>query len=130
MSDFRSSDRWQRAPLRQAVTQAWWAPVAAVLGAVTVAAGIGTVFDAHNLGGRVVGSSLLLAFGAALLLGLVRRPYSREAGNALILVGTIPAFPFFWLIVPTVAAIVVWVGVFTSGYAERPAGVPARTSPS
>lgn len=91
-----------------------------------IAAGIGTVFEAHNLGGRIVGSSLLFAFGAAMLVGLSRRPHAREAGNALVLIGTIPAFPFFWLIVPTVAAIVIWIGVFTSGYADRPAA-PART---
>jgi hypothetical protein len=115
-----------RASLRQALTQAWWAPVAAVLGVALVAAGIGTIFEAHNLGGRIMGSSLLLAFGAAMLLGLRRRPHAREAGNALILIGTIPAFPFFWLIVPTVAAIVIWIGVLTSGYADSPAA-PAPT---
>ena len=108
----------ERVPLRQAVTQTWWAPVAALLGSALLLAGVGTIFEAHNLGGRVVGSSLLLGFGGAMLLGLARRPHAREAGNALILIATIPAFPFFWLVVPTVAAIVVWIGVLTTGYSE------------
>jgi hypothetical protein len=115
-----------RAPLRHALTQTWWAPIAAILGVALVAAGIGTVFEAHNLGGRIVGSTLLVAFGAAMLLGLSRRPHARETGNALILIGTIPAFPFFWLIVPTLAALVIWIGVLTSGYADNP-NAPAPT---
>ena len=51
----------ERAPLWASVTQAWWAPIAALLGFVMIAGGIGTVFEAHNLGGRIFGSSLLLA---------------------------------------------------------------------
>lgn len=110
------------APVRHAVVQAWWAPIAAVLGVATVLAGIGTVFEAHNLGGRIVGSSVLLLFGASTLWGLLRRPRNRQAGDALLLVGTIPAFPFFWLVVPPVAALVVWVGVLTARPAVLPAG--------
>lgn len=102
------------APVRQSLTQAWWAPVAALLGLATVAGGVGTVFEAHNLGGRIVGSSVLLAFGGCTLWGLLRRPRHRQAGDALVLVGTVPAFSLFWLVVPTVAALVVWVGILTA----------------
>jgi len=35
----------------------------------------------------------------------------RQGGNALIMITTIPALAFFWLVVPTVAALIVWVGV-------------------
>ena len=112
----------ERAPLRHALVQAWWAPVAGLLGGAMVLAGIGTIFEAHNLGGRIVGSSLLLAFGGAMLYGLMRRPFARMPGNALILLATVPALPFFWLVVPTLAAIVVWVGVLASGF-EEPAVV-------
>jgi hypothetical protein len=55
----------ERAPLRHALVQAWWAPIAGLLGGAMVLAGIGTIFEAHNLGGRIFGSSLLLAFGGA-----------------------------------------------------------------
>ena len=112
----------ERAPLRHAVVQAWWAPVAGLLGLAMILAGIGTIFEAHNLGGRIVGSSLLLAFGGAMLLGLMRRPFARTQGNALVLLATVPAFPFFWLIVPPLAAIAIWVGVLAGGF-EEPAVV-------
>ena len=114
-----------RAPLRHAVVQAWWAPVAALLGAATFLFGVGTIFEAHNLGGRIVGSSVLMAFGALSLVGLRRRPFAPQAGNIAILVGTLPALTFFWVIVPTVLALVVWVGVFTSGTADEPVVGPA-----
>ena len=115
----------ERAPLRVALVQAWWAPLAALLGLAMVVAGVGTVVEADTLGGRLVGSAALLAFGGAMFYGLVRRPLARQAGNTLILMATIPAFPFFWLIVPTAVAIVVWAGVFTSGFSDRPSTSPA-----
>jgi hypothetical protein len=111
--------RGERAPLRYAVRQTWWAPVAALLGVAMLLFGIGTIFEAHNWGGRVFGSALLLAFGFGMLYGLTRRPFSRQSGNGLILITTIPALLFFWVIVPTVAALVIWVGVLTSGFSDE-----------
>lgn len=109
----------ERAPLRHAVVQAWWAPVAGLLGAAMFLAGVGTIFEAHNWGGRIFGSALLMGFGAAMLLGLKRRPFDRQAGNALILLTTIPPLIFFWVIVPPLAAILVWIGVLSSGYRDK-----------
>jgi hypothetical protein len=109
-----------RAPLRHAVVQTWWAPVAALIGVVEVVFAIGTVFEASNWGGRIIGSSVMLAFGAMMLFGLTRRPFAREAGNSLILLATLPAVTFFWVIVAPVLALVVWVGVISSGFSEKP----------
>jgi hypothetical protein len=111
--------RGERAPLRHAVVQTWWAPIAGLLGLGYVLFGVGTIFGAHNWGGRVFGSALMLSFGFGMLFGLMRRPFAREGGNALILVTTIPALLFFWVIVPTVAAIVIWIGVLSSGFSEQ-----------
>jgi hypothetical protein len=113
------------APLVRAVTQTWWAPVAAGLGLLTLLAGVGNIFSAHNTSGRLVGSTLLIAFGVGMFYGLVRRPFARPAGNAMILLTTIPAGLVFWLIVPTVLALVVWIGVISSGFGDRPVGAAA-----
>jgi hypothetical protein len=123
---FDGVTRGDRAPLRHAVTQTWWAPIAALLGLAMFVFAVGTVFEAHNLGGRVFGSLLMLVFGATMLLGLTRRPFARETGNAMILIATVPAFPFFWVVVPTVLALVVWIGVISSGFSDAPAVEPAR----
>ncbi len=109
-----------RAPLRPAVTQAWWAPLAALLGVVMLVFAVGTVFEAHNLGGRIIGSTVMFAFGACMLLGLMRRPFDRAAGNSMVLLATVPAFTLFWVIVPAVVALVIWVGVLTSGFEAGP----------
>ena len=116
---FASIPRGERAPLRHAVVQAWWAPVAGLLGLVMILAGIGTIFEAHNWGGRIVGSGLLLAFGSAMFFGLMRRPFARQAGNSVILLATIPALPFFWMVLPPLAAILIWIGVLHSGFDEE-----------
>lgn len=115
----------ERAPLWPAVTQAWWAPLAAVLGVVMLVFGVGTVFEAHNWGGRIVGSSLMFALGAMMLVGLMRRPFDRAVGNAMILLATIPAFAFFWIVVPTVVALAIWVGVISGGFADEPTSATA-----
>jgi hypothetical protein len=111
--------RGERAPLRYAVVQTWWAPIAALAGATLIFFGFGTIFEAHNWGGRIFGSTILMAFGFGMFLGLTRRPFARASGNGLILITTIPAFPVFWLVVPTVVALVIWVGVFTSGFDDK-----------
>jgi hypothetical protein len=64
-----------------------------------------------------------MLFGLLMLLGLVKRPFAREAGNTLILVATVPALAFFWLVIPLVAAAVVWAGVIAGGFSDRPAAV-------
>src|SRR5438874_1401099 len=81
---------------------------------------VGTSFEAHNWGGRIFGSGLLMAFGAAMLFGLMRRPLARQSGNSVILLATIPPLLFFWVIVPPLAAIVVWIGVISSGFSDQP----------
>jgi len=111
--------RGERAPLRHALVQAWWAPIAGLLGAAMIFFGVGTIFEAHNWGGRVFGSAILIGLGSGMLYGLARRPFARTSGNALILITSIPAFLFFWMVIPTVVALVVWVGVFTSGFDDQ-----------
>lgn len=121
---FTSIPRGERAPLRHAAVQAWWAPVAALLGLTMLVAGVGTIFEAENQGGQIFGSALFFIFGLSMLFGLMRRPFDRQAGNSVILIATIPALLFFWLIVPALAAIAIWVGVLGDGFSDQ-AAVPA-----
>ena len=123
---FTSLGRGDRAPLRHAVMQSWWAPLAGLLGAAMLLAGVATIFEADNEAGRVVGSTLFFLFGLAMLFGLVRRPFARQAGNSLILLATIPALLFFWLIVPALAAIAVWIGVLRDGFSDQLAAAGTR----
>ena len=57
--------RRERAPLRAALTQTWWAPVAGLLGLTMLVAGVGVMFTGSNWSGRAFGGTLLLAFGRA-----------------------------------------------------------------
>jgi hypothetical protein len=57
-----------------------------------------------------------------MLYGLMRRPFARMPGNALILLATLPAIVMFWMVIPPLAAIAIWVGVVASGF-EEPAVV-------
>ena len=79
----------------------------------------GQLMPSKDWGGRIFGSTLLIAFGTGMLYGLTRRPFARTSGNALILITSIPAFLFFWMVIPTVVAFVIWVGVFTSGFEDK-----------
>ena len=109
-----------RIPLRRAVTQAWWAPLAALMATVEIFFGTVNAFSASNLGGRVFGSTILWAAGAAMLYGLTRRPFARTEGNAMILITSLPYFALFWAIVPPLMGVVLWIGILSSGLdAER-----------
>lgn len=117
--------RGERAPLRYALVQTWWAPIAGFAGGALLFFGFGTIFEADNWGGRIFGSAILMGFGGLLLYGLTRRPFARSSGNALILITTIPGFLFFWVLIPPIVALVIWVGVFSSGFSDEavaPAG--------
>jgi len=111
--------RGERAPLRHALVQTWWAPFVGLAGGTLIFFGFGTIFEAHNWGGRVFGSAILMGFGFLMLYALTRRPFSRMSSNVLILIMTVPGFLFFWALWPTVISLVIWIGVFTSGFEDK-----------
>ncbi len=110
-SDVAGLSAWNR------VTQAWWAPIAVSLAVVEILMGIGVFINGENLSGRIIGGLVLLpGAGLLTLCGLWIRPRVRPTGNVLILVGTLPWFALFWMVVPPLVGLVVWIGVFTSGF--------------
>jgi hypothetical protein len=113
-----------RIPLRGAVTQTWWAPLAALMAVTEIAFGTVNAFSASNWGGRVFGSTILWAMGAAMLYGLTRRPFARAAGNSMILITSLPYFAMFWMIVPPLMGVVVWIGLLRDGFDTKPEPLP------
>lgn len=168
--------------LRAALSQAWWAPVAALVVVFDVGFAAAVLADdGSTMPGRVVGPALVLVCATALAIGLSVRvagagtpgphpaPYAAAAlvsvavlaslvagitvggplflglaavtvvasltvlarstvrsagvGDALVLVGTLPALAMFWLVIPALLALAVIVGVLTSR--PRTAAAPA-----
>lgn len=116
----------ERAPFLRSLVQTWWAPVAVALAAFEILFALEVIRHGSNLPGRFIGGGLALASGLGILNGLMRRPFDRAYGNVFVLLGTLLPLMIFWMIVPPVAAMVVWVGVFTGGFGTRPAVTPAR----
>src|SRR5205807_1678717 len=73
-------------------------------------------------GARVVAIALIVLGATVVSVGLGG---GAVPGNALILVASIPALLVFWLIFPTVLAVVVWIGVISSGFGDRPLAAAA-----
>jgi len=115
-----------RAPLLRSLVQTWWAPVAVALAGFELLFAVQVMLHGANLPGRIIGGSLATASGLGIFNGLIRRPFDRAYGNVFVLLGTLLPLMIFWMVVPPAAAIVVWVGVFTSGFGARPVVTPAR----
>jgi hypothetical protein len=99
--------------MMDALRQGWWAPVAAVLAVCNGWIGVWIMSTDQNVG-SIVGGSLFLLGGIAILAGLVMRPGNRRLGTGLIVVGALWGLPLFWTVVPPVLALLVIAGVLTS----------------
>jgi hypothetical protein len=109
------------------LVQTWWAPIATATAAIEVAMGVVVFFTGANWSGRIIGGLLVLpGFGFLTLYGLWMRPRARAIGNTCILVGTLPWFSVFWMVVPPLMGLLVWFGVFKSGFAEPEPIPPGR----
>lgn len=116
----------ERAPFLRSLVQTWWAPVAVALAGFEILFAIEVMLRGANLPGRIIGGGLAMASGLGIFNGLMRRPFERAYGNVFVLLGTLLPLMIFWMLVPPLAAIIVWVGVFTSGFSTRPMVTPAR----
>ncbi|MEA2972571.1 MAG: hypothetical protein QOG82_1029 [Actinomycetota bacterium] len=99
--------------------QGWWAPVAAVLALCNGWIGVWIMSTDQNVG-SIVGGSLFILGGIAILAGLMVRPGNRRLGTGLIVVGAFWGLPLFWTVVPPVLALIVIAGVLTAGEVSTP----------
>jgi len=115
-----------RAPFLRSLVQTWWAPVAVALAGFEILFAVQVVLHGANLPGRIIGGSLAAASGLGIFNGLMRRPFDRAYGNVFVLLGTLLPMLIFWMLVPPLAAIVVWIGVFSGGFGAPSVVTPAR----
>ena len=87
----------------------WWTVLAMLLGVAYV---VGAVLQliADFKGTNIGAVGIALAFAGLIFGGLMLRSRSRIAGNWMVVVATVPALAFFWVIVPAVVAIAIIIG--------------------
>ena len=103
----------------------WWTVLAALLATTYVVAGIGQLINdpkPTNVGALAILTGVAGLIGAGLRL----RARSRIAGNWMIIVATVPALAFWWVIVPALVAIAIIVGAVTEISRATPQ-VPSTT---
>lgn len=107
--------------MKAVLRQAWWAPIAALMAAIQLVL-LPVLFGFGNEDSESRLASLVIAVvgGAITALGLWRRPSHRPTGNGLLLVGCGFAAFWFWTLYLPILAIVVAVGVLTSGWRTEP----------
>lgn len=117
----RSQARWR--PATAASGSAPTSRNAAVTVLVVLATLAAVVGIATGWASLLVALLLLLLAGALFASGRRRSPDSRAAGSALadplIMIGTLPGLAFFWMVLPTLLALVVIAGVLSTGPGTR-----------
>lgn len=113
---FEVSDGASAISIRRVLSQAWWAPLAALHGAMTIIFGVmvGLRTEGVPVTDALIGTAVTLAFGAAVIGGLVLRLSRPAVGSGLILLGTIWLAMGFWMVWPPLLAALIWVGVIAS----------------
>jgi hypothetical protein len=96
--------------------QAWWAPIAGLLGLIQVVLGVLFGFTGDDAETRIVSALLLFAGAAFLAFGLLLRPDHRATGNILLLIGCVLAAFWFWTLFLPLLALILAAGVVTSGW--------------
>jgi len=103
----------------------WWTVLAALLATTYVLAGIGQLINDPKAT-NVVALALLTAFAGLIVAGLRLRARSRIAGNWMVILATVPALMFFWVIVPALVALAIIFGAVTEISRATPQ-VPSTT---
>ncbi len=110
--------------MKQALTQAWWAPIAALLAVGDVAMLILGGFT-ESIGTLLFATLFTLGPAALIAFGLARRPEQRSLGSALVFVGAAVGVLWFWTLILPIVGIVVCVGVVASSLTGRRSPEPS-----
>lgn len=94
-------------PMGRWIRHNWWLALAAVLGSLHTALGVGLPFEDRTVG-AAIGGVVIAGLGIGMLVGIWLRRRRRRLGDMLIAVGTLPAFPFFWTVVLPVLGLAVF----------------------
>lgn len=103
----------------------WWTVLAAGLGVVYVLAATGQLIETPK-GTNFGALGIALGFGGFIAFGLALRARAKIVGNWMIIIATVPALAFFWLIVPVLLGLAIIFGAVKeiSGAApEAPAAI-------
>ncbi len=101
-----------------AMTHAWFAPAGVVVALCDIALALWVITDSDGeMPGRVIGPVVMATLAVALFVGLYLRWRGAQpaTGDALIVIGTLPALAIWWMVVPAVFAVVVIAGVVGAG---------------
>ena len=69
-----------------------------------------SLFSLDDLSGRPIGAGIVAALGIAVIAASVARLLLSQTAALVLGCAAVPAFPFFWMVLPTVLAIVVILG--------------------
>lgn len=100
-------------------TWRWWTVLAALLAATYVVGATGQLISDPK-GTNVGALAIAIGFAGLIAGGLRLRSQSRIAGNWMVVVASIPALTFFWVIVPAVLGLAIIIGSVTEIARAKP----------
>lgn len=100
-------------------TWRWWTVMAALLGATYIVGATGQLISDPK-GTNVGALAIALGFAGLIAGGLWLRSRSRVAGNWMVVVASVPALTFFWVIVPAVLGLAIIIGSVTEIARAKP----------
>jgi len=103
----------------------WWLVVAVLTGVVEVFFGIALAVQDRDPGAWFGGAVFVLA-GLVVLAGVAWRRRARIAGDLVVAGGVLPLLPFWWMVVPSLLALVVLVAAVLDAADARSLGRSAR----
>jgi hypothetical protein len=111
--------------MRGTLARNWWVALAVLAGIGEVLFGIALALQDRNAG-AYAGGAVIATAGLVVLGGVAWRRRSRIVGDLLIAVGVLPLLPFWWMVAPTLLALVVLIAATLDAADARSLGRSAR----